>query len=137
VKKFIIAVVAIGLATVFAIDASAGIFSWLFGRPSRPVYYTQPAVGTRAYSYEPGSAAVAPVTTGSSGRHLDAWDYPKTDSRRYDGGREERRIGHPESVGRTAVGNGSIAVHSILDGHGGSTLRHPWTRLPIWTAPGV
>lgn len=92
-KKIILGLVAAGLAMIAASDASAGIFSWLFRRsyaPSRPVVTAPANTGVRAYSYEPGTEP-EPVYTerGFSergGRKLNAWEYPKTDARRYSGG---------------------------------------------------
>lgn len=88
-KKFILGLVAAGLVAMVASDASAGVFSWLFRRSNAP---TRPAVsapvngGVRAYSYEPGTTFPAPVYQEGGGRKLNAWEYPKTDARRYMGG---------------------------------------------------
>lgn len=88
-KRFILSLVALVAVALFVSDASAGIFSWLFGRTyrPRPVVTTPAQPGVRAYSYEPGVPAASPVYTESGGHRLNAWDYPKTDSRRYNGGR--------------------------------------------------
>ena len=87
-KKIILGLVAAGLAMMVASDASAGILSWLFRRPYAPARpaATAPANGVRAYSYEPGAPMAAPVYLEGGGRHLNAWEYPKTDWRRYSGG---------------------------------------------------
>lgn len=86
-KKIILGLVAAGLAMMVASDASAGIFSWLFRRSYAPrPAATAPANGVRAYSYEPGAPVAAPVYREEGGRRLNAWEYPKTDWRRYSGG---------------------------------------------------
>ena len=97
-KKLILFVVVLGLATVVAPHAEAGIFGCR--RATTPTYMRVAPVaaatarvnqGYRAFSYEPGAtvlpAAAAPVIrTYRAERKMQAWDYPKTDARRYNGG---------------------------------------------------
>ncbi len=61
-KKFILTVVAVGLAMAMVTDASAGIFGW---RRCRQPVYVQPAPATaradqgyRTYSYQPAAPTV-------------------------------------------------------------------------------
>lgn len=42
-----------------------------------------PSTGYRSYSYEPGMSSMRSY----SGARKNAWEYPKTDARRYSGGR--------------------------------------------------
>jgi hypothetical protein len=78
---------AVAVVALIASDASAGIFSWMFRRnySPRPVVAAPAQPGVRAYSYEPG-AVITPRYTESGGRRLNAWEYPNTDQRRYNGG---------------------------------------------------
>lgn len=60
-KKLILTVVAVGLATVLATEAQAGPFAWLRrGRPvmvrPAPMATVRTDAGYRAFSYEPGPA---------------------------------------------------------------------------------
>ena len=68
-KKLILTVVAVGLATVLATEAQAGPFAWLrrghpvMVRPA-PVATARPEGGYRAFSYEPGPVVTMPATRG-------------------------------------------------------------------------
>jgi hypothetical protein len=97
-KKLILFVVVLGLATVVAPHAEAGIFGCR--RATAPTYTRAAPVATatarvdqgyRAFSYEPGAtvvpaAAVPVIRTYRTERRMQAWDYQKTDARRYNGG---------------------------------------------------
>ena len=63
-KKFILTVVAVGLATVLATEAQAGPFGWFRrGRPvmvqPAPVATVRTNEGYRSFSYEPGEPGLA------------------------------------------------------------------------------
>lgn len=93
-KRVILLIVAVGLALVVAQDATAGPFSWLRRRTVTPTYVRPAPVATvraeegyRTFSYQPQPQATAlPMYQTNRGRKMNAWDFPKTDARRYSGG---------------------------------------------------
>jgi hypothetical protein len=87
-RKLYLTLLAVGLAITMTTDASAGIFGW---RRRAAAVYVQPAPvtqqaqagGYRSFSYQP---AAQPVYQYETTPRMNAWDYPKTDARRYNGG---------------------------------------------------
>jgi hypothetical protein len=87
-RKLVLTLVAVGLAMAMTADASAGIFGWrrrtarVYVQPA-PVTQQAQAGGYRSFSYQP---VAQPVYRYEATRQMNAWDYPKTDARRYNGG---------------------------------------------------
>jgi hypothetical protein len=91
VRNVILTIVAVGLALAVTTEANAGRRRCGGTTYVQPAAVAQPApvaqaptTGYRTFTYQP--AVAQPVYGYGANPRLNAWDYPKTDMRRYNGG---------------------------------------------------